>query len=351
MAAPLPVPDDFHLKFAELDGNVTHLAEHYGRERSVIRRWRSQAWEVVGASVSASGGVSTRLRPAQDPVLVLPVRSDGWKAPKRPPVQADAPRTWALFSDIHCPFHSEELLEKACAWLADVKPTDGIFNGDVVDYPDVSKYAKKEDWAASVNECNQAAYRYLRACVAASPETRWIMHPGNHEARLPHYIQQYARGVFGIRPAGDSEFAAWHDLRNLLRLDELGIELHSDAYPEAETAITPNFVVTHGDHTKKRSGNSAHAALDEADHSFAQGHDHRLAFVFRTKWGADKRPSVHMGVQAGTMADVDVRGLGYAKKPDWQQGFAVVNTWPDGLFSAELAVFVKGQLLYRNRRY
>lgn len=350
MGSKVYAPRNFPEVFAEFGGNVTHLADHYGVSRQQIRSWRTDTvGQLTRTSLTASGKLTQGFKPTVP--FIAPPTTEGWKPPKRPKVNASKPRTWALISDIHCPFHSEPLLAAFCAWLAEELPTDGIINGDLLDLPDVSKYAEKEDWVADVNKCLRSATYYLKSIIEASPKTRWRMIPGNHEKRLPDYIARLAPALWGIRPQGDEAFLRWHDLRNLLRLEELGIELHEQGYPEAEIALTPKFVVTHGDHTKKRSGNSAHAALDEADHSFAQGHDHRLAQVFRTKWGADKAASVHIGIQMGCMADVDVRGLGYAKKPDWQQGFAVVTTWPDGLFSAQLGVFVDGTLMIGDKRY
>lgn len=304
---------------------------------------------MLGASQNASGGVSRRFKP--EVPFITPPHTTDWKPPKRPKSSNKKPRTWAIFSDIHCPDHDEELLGKTCEYLRREQPTDGIINGDLVNFDAVSKYKQKPDQIEAINDCLRSAVYWLKSITEASPKTRWTFQPGNHENRLNDYIIREAPALWGVRPGGDEAFHRWHDLRNLLLLDAMGIDLHPALYPDAETAITPKFVVTHGDHTKAKSGNSAHAALDKCDHSFAQGHDHRLALVFKTKWGSGGKPSVHLGVQSGFMARLDSTGLGYAKKPDWQQGFAVVTTWPDDLFSAELAVFVEGALLIGGRRY
>jgi hypothetical protein len=354
--APRPDrPSDAELLDAIAEyGSPTQAAQALGFPKSTFTDWckglTGENLQLQRISVNASGGVSRGYKP-QLSFIAPPTLPGDWTTPKRPKANTKKPRTWALLSDIHCPFHDEDLLGAACAWLAANQPTDGIINGDLLDFPDLSKYLDKEDWVADVNKCLRVACRYLKALVDASPQTRWKFAPGNHEKRLPDYIISKAPALWGIRPGGDEEFLRWHDLRNLLLLDKFGIEFHPEGYPDAEIALTPKFIVTHGDYTKKNSGNSAHAALERADHSFGQGHDHRIAQVFKTKWGADGKPSVHVGIQMGCMAAVDVRGLGYAKKPDWQQGFAIVHTWPDGLFSAQLAVFVEKTLLVGSDRY
>lgn len=353
-APPMPIPDDLPNVWARLLGNVSQVANHYGVHRQTITRWRDELdlpnLRLTGVSQTATGGVSQRFK-AEVPFIAPPTLPGDWTKPKRPKINTKKPRSWALFSDPHCPFHSEPLLASACAWLDRTRPTDGVINGDLLDFPSVSTYAEKEDWVADVNACLRSACRWLKAIVDASPQTRWTYMPGNHENRLNRYLMDKAPALWGIRPGGDDEYRRWHDLRNLLLLDQFGIALHPEPYPDAEFALTPKFVVTHGDYTKRKSGNSAHAALDNSDHCFAQGHDHRIGQVFQTKWGTDKKMVVHMGMQLGTMADVDYRGLGYAKKPDWQMGFGVVHTWPDGLFSGELAVFVDDTLLIGGQRF
>lgn len=352
---PLPTPEDFIEALDRLDGNLSQTAKHYRVDRGTVRRWREgilDDLELTGVSVNPAGGISHRYKPAPPTTAPIVIReAKGWKAPRRPKINTKKPRTWALFSDIHAPFHDQGLIAAACAWLADETPTDGIINGDLLDFPDISRFDDDDGYVAAVNDCLDTASDVLRSFVDASPDTRWILHPGNHEDRLPRYIKKQAPRLWGIRPAHAPDGQEWHSLAHLLQLDTLGIKLHPASYPDAETAITPKYVVTHGDHVRAKSGNSAHAALDKADHSFAQGHDHRLAQVFKTKWGADGRPSIHVGVQTGCMADVTVRGLGYAKKPDWQPGFAVVHAYPDGLFHSQLAVWVNDTLLIGGKRY
>jgi hypothetical protein len=353
------VPADFVEAYERLAGNITHLAEHYAPcDRGTVRGWRDELGleplELAGISINPRGGVSKRYKPIGDPVpfIAPPFLPGDWTTPKRPKPKVGSPRGWAIFNDIHCPEHDEDLIAAACAWLADEQPTDGILNGDIVNFDAVSRYKTNPyKTVETINACLKAACNVLWRIVTASPGTRWKLGPGNHENRLPDWIMAKAPEFWGVRPGGDEAFDEWHSLRNLLLLDKFGIELHPNPYPDADWAITPKFVVTHGDHVRSKSGNSAHAALDKSDHSFAQGHDHRLAQVFRTKWKPDGTPAVHVGVQAGCMARVDATGLGYAKKPDWQQGFAYVTTWPDGLFSAQLAVFVDGALMIGDKRY
>jgi hypothetical protein len=57
-------------------------------------------------------------------------------------------------------------------------------------------------------------------------------------------------------------------------------------------------------------------------------------------------------VEIGTMARIQ-GGLGYVPggNANWQQGFATARIWPDGFFSADLAKFVGGSLVWANQRY
>jgi hypothetical protein len=41
----------------------------------------------------------------------------------------------------------------------------------------------------------------------------------------------------------------------------------------------------------------------------------------------------------------------YTAAPDWQQGFATVEVWPDGYFNIDTAKYVNGALMWRDQRF
>lgn len=341
--------------YEQVGSRVDHTAEQLDVPRRTVSDWIKEAkvelqsefadWEVVGASINASGGVSRRLKPVQKPPII-PARTDGYKPPKPYKPKKRAEEVWGIFSDHHAPYHEKGLHSKALDWLADHQPQYGIINGDLFDFPDVSKYDDDEEFNATVQECLDSGWRILCDYREASPTTRFKLKRGNHEERLYKYIRAKAPLVWNVTPVGSDK--PWHSLQNLLRLDELAIELDDRPYPHGDEIIGGKVLVEHGDFVSRKAGASISKFLDEADHSGAQGHVHRQGVVRRTKWDINKEPVDHLGMEVGCMCE---RRMGYLKRSDWQNGFGTVTTWKDGLFSAELASYVKGTLIYRSQRY
>lgn len=341
--------------YNQVGSRVDLTAEELGKPRRTVSAWLKEArlaeqsivggMQLVGASINATGGVSRRYKPVAEPP-VIPARTDGYKPPKLRKPKKRAEEVWGIFSDHHAPYHHKTLHSKALDWLADHEPQYGIINGDLFDFPDVSKYDDDDEFNATVQDCLDAGWRLLCDYRHASPTTRFKLKRGNHEERLYKYVRAKAPLVWNVKPVGSDK--PWHSLDNLLRLDELQIELDDRPYPHGDEVIAGKVLVEHGDYVSKKAGASISKFLDEADHSGVQGHIHRQGLIRRTKWDIHKKPVDHLGMEVGCMCE---RRLGYTKRADWQNGFGAVTVWKDGLFSAELATYVKDTLIYRNTRY
>jgi hypothetical protein len=287
---------------------------------------------------------------------LLPARTDGWRPP---PAVATIPKRDAelvvFFGDHHAPHHDPDLHAAACAWLRKNKPDRGIICGDILDYDAVSRHRKNPQWKAEAQECTDGAYTLLRGYVQASPNTRWQLLSGNHEDRMRNAVIDNLAGIYGLTQgiAPDEERGeAVLSVIHLLRLDELGIEwVGSDGeYAHEQIKISPHLAARHGWIARKGSGASAVATLDALRYSVFIGHCHRQAMVAHTAYDIDGTPRNLVGVEIGTMARIR-GGLGYAVNANWQQGFATARLWPDGFFSADLAKFVDGSLVWANQRY
>jgi hypothetical protein len=89
--------------------------------------------------------------------------------------------------------------------------------------------------------------------------------------------------------------------------------------------------------------------LRKLANSSIQGHTHRLSWRAVTEWddsSEDDPFTVRGAFEHGTMATMK-GGLGYVPggEPQWQNGFLIVHTWPDGRFTVAPAVYVTGCLL------
>lgn len=237
-------------------------------------------------------------------------------------------------------YHDAVLHEAVCRWLADVQPDGMSLVGDTLDLPTISRHMDSS-WNLSVQQCIDQGYRLLSDYRDAAPGSVIKKLRGNHDFRLESELLTRAERMFGVRPAEEDVPAL--SLRRLLHLDKLGIELvggEGDDWRLAEIWLSEEVVVRH-------DGPKPNARRVQAD--VISGHDHRQGIVFQTEW-VSGNPVVYANVRCGTLA-MTRGGLGYAKDPDWQPGFATCTLRPDGSRHYELATWRGGKLHWRGETW
>lgn len=292
--------------------------------------------------------------------MVTPARMPGDYRRNRPKVQVgqtsfSRARLVVLAGDQQAPFHNSHLHDLFLEWLDFNQPDEGVLIGDTMDFPDISRHPNNPEWAATTQECIDAAYLLLRDYVQMSEGTHWTKLSGNHDERLRRAIIDRIADIYGLRKAqvpGDVEDLPLLDVANILRLDELGIDYirPNGGYNHAQHKLSKYLAVRHGWIARKGSGASALATLNHLGYSVTVGHTHRLSQVFQTVHDIDGKPTTLTAVETGCMCRIE-EGLGYTPAPDWQNGFATATIWPNGFFSIDLAKYVDGSLLYRDQRY
>jgi hypothetical protein len=270
-----------------------------------------------------------------------------------------------IVGDQQAPFYDKQLHQCFLEWLGTNKPHEGVSLGDTVDYPDVSRHPLDPENSAAVNECNQSGYDLLRGYVEASLDTEWTKLPGNHDERIRNLVlnKPSMRSLYGVKRAqveGQPEEPSVLNIEYLLRLDELGIKYVDPhgKYDLAEHTLSDKLAVRHGWKVRQGSGASALETLKHTGYSVLVGHTHRQSMVLKTIYDINDHPKLLTAVETGCMCrlDTEVNEDGrfwpnYAPLPDWQQGFATAEVWPDGKFRIDLATYVNGQLLWRDQRY
>jgi predicted phosphodiesterase len=272
-------------------------------------------------------------------------------APVRPPAPAtatDRPRVGFLVSDFHAPYHDEGLLACFIAMCDDVRFDFGVFAGDTIDLPTPSRHRRNLAWDATPQACIRSGYSDILAPVRdVLPDADLELVVGNHDVRLRNWLLEREPALADLCP-GDSDVPAL-SMRNLLALDKLHIRANEPLgeYGDSSVVVCRNLAVTHGERTGKY--NAVDDELASYGHSIAFGHTHRKRTAYMTRWDMDGA-SCHVGVNLGCMCVIE-GGLGYYRRPNWQQGFGVVTVWPDGRFHIEHADYVNGSLMWRDRRY
>jgi hypothetical protein len=290
--------------------------------------------------------------------FIGPARTDGptWKAPKAKKIGKDG----ALFfvgGDDQAPFHDPYLEEKKLLFLEDNNFHTIIKIGDTMDFPNISRYKKNPEVEeiATVNNCVTSGYEIIRKERIAAPDARIVKLIGNHDVRLRDFILNTVPELHGLRRAqieGQNEASVFSPTF-LLRLDELGVELVGDNenYEHGEVKISKYLAARHGWYARKGAGSSALTTLDHLLYSVLVGHTHRLALVHKTIHNIDGDLTTLVAGETGCLCSVDKKGLGYTPSPDWQQGAATVEVWPDGKFHVDLVNFLDGDLIWRGNRY
>lgn len=320
------------------------------------RGLKPHEWRIIRARINVWGD-NQQLRADLEPLglLPFPARSEGWKPPKDAKSRTVQNGLIAFFGDQHCPFHDVGLHRAAVAWLREHRPEKLCLLGDLLDYAAVSKHRKIGN-EASLQETIDSAYSVLRAYKEASPGTQILMLEGNHEDRLRNALSD--KGLLSVSAVRKAETNGVPVLStaHLLRFDELEIEQvfppAGASYEHAEIKVTPLLAARHGHIATSGSGVSALKTLHKLRRNIVIGHTHRQSIVFHTHWDIKDQAHRLIAVEAGCMADI-TDGMHYASAgaPDWQQGFAVAQMHSDDRFTLDLASYVDGRLIWRDREY
>jgi UDP-2,3-diacylglucosamine pyrophosphatase LpxH len=264
-------------------------------------------------------------------------------------------RKIVFVGDQQVPKHDKRLHQLFLEWLEYNKPDEGVWMGDSLDFPTISKYLENPEWDEPVQRCVDEGYMIKREAVQASEETDWVMLEGNHDARLRDAILAKLPALHGLRRAkvpGRPVEPSVFSIENLLRLDELGIKyIHPNGdYDHAQYVVNSLLAVRHGNKVKQKAGETVLASSIHLNHGLIMGHTHRQAVVNKTIYGVDGKPINIASAETGCMCEIE-GGLGYATDVQWTNGFIAATVWPNGRYHLELATYYDGALLYRDQRF
>ena len=178
--------DEFMSLFEQM--GATALAKHLGtRERNVYSRRRD---------IENKRGIT----------LSAPNRS-GKSYPGRVPLEI-VNGSVLIGSDLHIwPGEESTCLKAFKNFVDDLKPSAVILNGDVMDFPRISRHPQSWESAPDPKDEIEAAFDHLADIVARSKRgSRKIWTLGNHDARLEALIANSTpqlRGLKGVHLAED----------------------------------------------------------------------------------------------------------------------------------------------------
>jgi len=294
-------------------------------------------------------------RPVRIGPLIRPPDLTDWKPiPKPKPRKkgkGNDPLRAVVISDHHAPRNEKTFHRLFVQWLRDHQPDIIHVNGDLLDFPSVSRHRTEDDFNHDVNECLAAGYRILRDYRDACPNASISYLRGNHSERLRHYLHDNAPELKDVRPGGDPDEIPWHNLRRLLWLDELHVDYTDEPWEQAKKTLGRRLTARHGFST---SPNAGKIILDKLSGSTIQGHDHRFWMQLRTRHTGDVDDpiEVRLAMSVGCACEIP-GGLNYVNggEPDWQNAAAAVDIYADDDFYCSPILYVPGRMLCREGRY
>ena len=221
-----------------------------------------------------------------------------------------------VLSDIHGVFMDHKAWACTLSVIANNKFDEIVLNGDILDFPLISKHDKKlfdtevMKGYSEVAEIEFTKKYILQALREVAPDTKIVFRLGNHEERLTQ--GKYA--VASERLAKLFKHYNTSELNQMLELNALNIEYD----PSDVRTYFDQFEVVHGlSLAKTAPRNNINMYMG----SGTSGHSHRLNCTYiRNK----KNP--YVWVESGCLRTVEnVEYLPTAMVADWMQGFVTVT--------------------------
>lgn len=181
-------------------------------------------------------------------------------------------------NDVLHPAHDNNAIDVVLGISKEEQPDKIILVGDFLDFPSLSKFKQEKAFEDTLTASINEAHKILAKLRANNPNAEIALLEGNHEKRLSNFIYDRARQLYGLKRPGDE--LPILDIRNLLRLADLGIDYYG-GYPNGRYWLNDRLKVVHGD-TVKQLGKTVTNLIRNDDTSTITGHIHRFEMATRT---------------------------------------------------------------------
>lgn len=210
------------------------------------------------------------------------------------------------------PFH-DRLFLGGLLKVAEVHNPDHIvWNGDVLDLPDLSKFLADPAILENVQYSGIESAWLFSAMRNHTTNQYYI--EGNHEERLQRAMKSNFKSAFNLKPVHQLDGENLVSVPRFLGLKELGVKWFGD-YPNNFARIG-NVLFSHGENVRKGSGKTISYLLNEATVSRFFGHIHR--FEIASKVIVDQQKEIFVGSPGCSCIKGRVPGSGIHS--NWQIG-------------------------------
>lgn len=222
-----------------------------------------------------------------------------------------------VISDTQIPYEDRRATRAVIRFIGEYKPTRVIHIGDLMDFPQPSRWNKdtRGEFEGSVFKDAETAKQRFLGPLRAVYDGPVGVHEGNHDERPRAYLEKYAPALAGTR--------AFH-FETLLDFDGFAI----DVLPEFNR-VAPGWVTTHGHRGQislsRIAGNTALNAAKKIGVSVVMGHTHRMGIGSDTigYGGVVKRQVT--GMEVGNLMNMKLAQYLKGGTGNWQQGFGLLT--------------------------
>lgn len=199
-----------------------------------------------------------------------------------------------------------------------------IFNGDMLDFYELSKYPKDPAVEEPLDVDLAAWYTMLQGVRSRLGEGKPIdVNPGNHDIRYEMYLRSDAKKLSGLKLL---------ELPKLLKIHEHGAVLHTKAgFMFGDTRVY------HGESVRQHAGESAKYEMAAWGTSGTSGHVHRLAKHLRTTSNGTM-----CWTESGCLCLLDAEYM--TRDPNWQHGAVLLFRHASGRVHQDLVRIVDGRV-------
>ena len=280
-----------------------------GIEKESSRRWK--VYHTIRGLIS-SGLLEDRGQNSSETVTGYPRKSER--------------ETAVVLGDIHYPYEDPAAVSVARQILQILQPDLTVFNGDVLDFYQLSRFEKNPKRHLQLQEDLDRARVGMREFREAVPDTEMVLHEGNHEDRLKKFKWKHP------------------ELSNLncLKIEEL-LDLESIGCKVSglfEPLCWHGWTITHGNLHRRKAGYTAHAMIERYGTSGISNHVHRLAVVERTNLAQQAT-----WIENACLCDLRPH---YDIFADWQQGLTVLS-WDGHRVWWEMVPIFNGMAHFRGQ--
>ncbi|QFG10421.1 metallo-phosphoesterase [Mycobacterium phage Anthony] len=239
-----------------------------------------------------------------------------------------------IISDTQIPYEDRRAVRAVIKCIGDYQPTRVIHIGDLMDYPQPSRWTKgtKFEFEGSVFKDSELCKQRFLGPLREVYDGPIGVHEGNHDSRPLDYLVKYAPAL-----AETKQF----NFETLLDFDGFGIDVLEEFHK-----VAPGWITTHGHRGGIRlsqfAGSTAFNAAKRMGISVAMGHTHRQGIKSHTIGVGGDISSIVTGMEVGNLMNMRLATYLKGATANWQQGFGLLTV--DGKYvKPEIVPILKGR--------